>query len=197
MGDPFWQRAVLAVISPLVAAFVGTLGIGLFAAWITERIQLRRQDRSLREQIIVEMTQTASGIYIETQRYWRATRIESVTPDRIAELRMSLDERYLSAHVAGEALEMRLRIYFETDKPRLLWHATRDLLTVRYFQMIDLATDGLLQRNSGPEHSGLTVDELKKPQLVLDTYRKRLLEATRAVLSEPRVAQHGKIQSGA
>ncbi len=44
MGDPFWQRAVLAAIGPLVAAFVGTLGIGLFAAWITERVQLRRQD---------------------------------------------------------------------------------------------------------------------------------------------------------
>jgi hypothetical protein len=69
MGDLFWQRAVLAAISPLVAAFVGTLGIGLFAAWITERIQLRRQDRSLREQIVVGMTQTASAIYIETQRY--------------------------------------------------------------------------------------------------------------------------------
>lgn len=92
----------------------------------------------MREQIIVEMTQTASAIYIETQRYWHATRIESVTPDRIAELRMSLDERYLSAHVAGEALEMRLRIYFESDKPRLLWHAMRDLLTVRYFQLIGL-----------------------------------------------------------
>ena len=64
---------------------------------------------------------------------------------------------------------------------------------MRYFQLIGLATDGLLQRNSGPEHSGLTVDELETPQVVLDAYRKRLLEATRAVLSEPRSAQHGNI----
>ena len=184
LDDPFWQRAALAAISPLVAAFVGTLGIGLVAARITERFQLRRQDRSLREQIILEMTQTASAVYIETQRFWRATSIETTSPERLAELRKTLDERYLSAHVAGEALEMRLRIYFETDKPRLLWHATRDLLTVRYFQLIGLATDGLLQRNSGPEHSGLTVNELKNPQLVLNAYRERLLEATRAVLSE-------------
>jgi hypothetical protein len=191
--DEFWQRVVIATIGPLVAALVGTLGVGLLAARITERFQLRRQDRSLREQIIVEMTQTASGISIETQRFWRATKIETMTPDRIAELRKSLDERYLSAHVAGDALEMRLRVYFETDKPRLLWHATRDLLTVRYFQLIGLATDGLLQRNSGPEHSGLTIDELKNPQLVLEAYRKRLLEATRAVLSEPRSAPHGSI----
>ena len=85
--DDFWQRVVLAAISPLVAALVGTLGIGLVAARITERFQLRRQDRSLREQIIVEMTQTASGIHIETQHFWRATKIETMTPDRIAELR--------------------------------------------------------------------------------------------------------------
>jgi Protein of unknown function (DUF3489) len=39
MDDPFWQR--VAAISPLVAALVGTLGIGLFAARITERFQLR------------------------------------------------------------------------------------------------------------------------------------------------------------
>ncbi len=187
LEDPFWERAAVAAISPLVAAIVGTLGIGLFAARITERAQQRRQDRGLREQIIIEMTQTASAIYLESQRYWRATKREDAPPERIAALRMSLDERYHSARVAGEALEMRLRIYFATDKPRRLWHATMDLLTVRYFQVIDLATDSLLCANAGPEHSGLTVEELRNPQLVLDTYRTRLREATLAVLREPSI----------
>jgi hypothetical protein len=193
MDDPFWQRAVLAAIGPLVAAFVGTLGIGLFAARITERAQQRRQDRDLREQIIVEMTQTAGTIYFETQRYWRATKRETTPQERLAALRMSIDERYQSARVAGEALEMRLRIYFSTDRPRQLWHATMDLLTVRYFQVIDLATDALLSANSGPEHSGLTVDELRNPKLVLDTYRACILDATRAVLDEPRNRRQGTI----
>lgn len=186
MDDPFWQRAVLAAIGPIVAALVGTLGIGLFAARITARAQQRRQDRDLREQIIVEMTQTAGTLYFETQRYWRATKREATSPERLAELRMSIDERYHSARVAGEALEMRLRVYFSTDRPRLLWHATMDLLTVRYFQVIDLASDTLLSANAGPEHSGLTVDQLRNAKLVLDTYRTRILEATRAVLNEPR-----------
>jgi hypothetical protein len=186
MNDPFWQRVVLAVISPLVAAVVGTLGIGLLAARITEHAQRRRQDRDLREQIIVEMTQTASAIYFETQLYWRATTREATSPERLAALRTSLDERYHGARCAGEALETRLRVYFATEKPRLLWHATMDLLTVRYFQVIGLATDALLRANAGPEHSGLEVDQLKNPKLVLDTYRARLLEATRAVLDCPR-----------
>ena len=64
-----------------------------------------------------------------------------------------------------------------------------DLLTVRYFQLINLANDALLSANAGPEHSGLTVEQLKSPKLVLDTYRARLLEATRAVLHEPSIIQ--------
>jgi hypothetical protein len=191
MDDPFWQRAVLAAIGPIVAALVGTLGIGLFAARITERAQQRRRDRDLREQIIVEMTQIAGGLYFETQRYWRATARETTPPERLTALRMSLDERYSSARVAGEALEMRLRVYFSTDRPRQLWHATMDLVTVRYYQVIDLATDGLLNANAGPEHSGLTVDQLRDVKLLLDSYRARILETARAVLDEPRFGQQG------
>jgi hypothetical protein len=196
MDDPFWQRAVIAAIGPIVAAFVGTLGIGLFAARITDRIQQRRQDRDLREQIIVEMTQTAGTLYFESQRYWRATKREAMSQERLAALRVSTDERYHSARVAGEVLETRLRVYFSTDRPRQLWHATMDLLTVRYFQVVDLATDALLRANAGPEHSGLTVDQLRDVRLLLDTYRARILEATRAVLEEPRFDQKGTETKG-
>jgi len=171
-----------------VAAVVGTLCIGLIAARITERAQRRRQDRELREQIIVDMTQTATALYLATQRYWRATKREAAPPDRVAALRESLDEHYHSARVAGEALETRLRIYFASDAPRRLWHATMDLLTVRYFQVIDLATDNLLSANAGDEHSGLSVEALRNAQTVLDTYRARLIDATRAVLAAPRIA---------
>lgn len=189
MSDPFWQRAIIAAISPLVAAIVGTLGIGLLATRITERAQRRRQDRDLREQILVEMTQTASAIYFETQLYWRAVKREAAAAERIAVMRTRLDERYHAARCGGEALEMRLRVYFASDEPRRLWHATMDLLTVRYFQVIDLATDALLGANAGAEHSGLTVEQLRNPKLVLDTYRARLLEATRAVLNNQHVDQ--------
>jgi hypothetical protein len=182
---PFWQRAILETIGPLVAAFVGTLGVGLFAGRITERAQQRRRDANLREQIVVEMTQVAGSIYYQTQRYWRATTRENASAERLAALRMSMDEGYQTARVAGEALEMRLRVYFSTDEPRRLWHATIDLLTVRYFQVIGLATDRLLQVNEGPDHSGLTAGQLKNAKLVLDTYRAGIVEANRAVLTEP------------
>jgi hypothetical protein len=71
---------------------------------------------------------------------------------------------------------------------RELWHSTTDLLTVRYFQLIDLATDDLLRLNAKDDrrmHSGLSVDQLKDAKLVLDTYRTRLEEATNAVMKTP------------
>ena len=189
MNDPFWLRAVLAAIGPIVGALVGTLAVGLFVARVTERLQQRRQDRELREKIILDMTQAAATLYLESQRYWRATTREVTTPDRLVTLRASLDERYHSARVAGEALEMRLRVYFSTDRPRQLWHAVMDLLTVRYFQVIDQINDDILKVNAGPEHSGLTVDQLRNVKLLLDTYRIRIREAARAVLDEPRFDQ--------
>lgn len=189
MDDPFWQRAILALIGPLFTVIGGSLVVGPIVARITERAQRRRQDRELREQIIVEMTQTASAIYLETQRYWRATQRESTPGERLAALRDSLDERYHAARVSGEALETRLRIYFSDDAPRQAWHATMDLLTVRYFQVIKLDTDALLRANAGPEHSGLTVEQMRDPKRVLDSYRERLLAATEAVLDTPRIAR--------
>jgi hypothetical protein len=102
-------------------------------------------------------------------RSWRAR----PALERVAALRMSIDGCYQSARVAGEAVEMRLRVCFSTDKPRQLWHATMDLLSVRYFQVIGLATGAILRDNSGSEHSGLTVDQLGTPNFCSTPYRAR------------------------
>ena len=40
--EPFWQKAILQAIGPLVAALVGTLVVGLFAAYIARRAQRRQ-----------------------------------------------------------------------------------------------------------------------------------------------------------
>jgi hypothetical protein len=58
---------------------------------------------------------------------------------------------------------------------------------VRYFQLIDLATDQLRADNAGPDHSGLTAEELKNVPKLLNAYRAALQQATRAVLKEPLV----------
>ena len=56
------------------------------------------------------------------------------------------------------------------------------LLTVRYFQLIGLGTPELLTANAGPDHSGLTVEQLKDAGLATD--RETLARAAYSVLRE-------------
>jgi hypothetical protein len=181
-AQPLWQSMLLAAIGPLVAAIVGTLIVGLFAQRITRIAQQRREDHSYRELLISEMTEVASALYFETQRYWRARDRERLDDARLQELRAALDQQYHKSRVAAEVLETRLRIFFRADAPRLLWHSTIDLLTVRYFQVIGLATRKLREINAGPEDSFLTADELDNASIVLEAYRQRLHDAAHAVL---------------
>ena len=163
------------------------------------------------------MTQVASALYFQTQRYWRATDPKSpVKPlpdaEQVAAIRQSLDECYQASRIAGEAIEARLKLLFERKEvykgmteeavaegkksvPWRLWHAVMDLLTVRYFQLLKGDTDGLLKMNSGPDHSFLTTEQLKNPKTVLDAYRQRLFEATKAVLNSRPTSKAGLIGS--
>jgi hypothetical protein len=76
-----------------VAAVVGSLIIGTFVDWITRKAQERRADNQLRDeriraqnqlrlQLIGEMTETASALYIATtQKFWRKKDVEQIGAD--------------------------------------------------------------------------------------------------------------------
>jgi hypothetical protein len=186
-----WEELLLQAVGPLVTAVVGTLIIGTFVAWITRRAQDRRADNELRLQLIGEMTEAASGLYMATQHFWRKKeREEGVSAEELAQERKELDQQYREARVAGEKIERQLQAYFETNVPRRHWHAAIDLLTVRYFHLIEMDTEGLRRANAGDKHSGLTVQQLKIETrdnwaFIGNTYRKRLIEGTQAVMQEP------------
>jgi hypothetical protein len=178
---PFWQLAILQVIGPTITVLFGTLAAGIFAARITARAQRRREDQQLRQDLVVGMAETASALYLATQRYWRAKDREKLSVEPLQILRSWLDDRYHENRVRGEALETRLRVMFLSDDPRRHWHATMDLLTARYFQLTDPENTRAIKANEGPEHSGLSFEELGNPRLVLEAYRRRLDDAVTAV----------------
>jgi len=197
---PFSERLTLAVVGPLVSAVLGTLIIGGLIQLITSRAQSkrskddreleqRREDNALRHELLSDMTEAASALYLATQTYYRAKTNQPPLPrDELAAARKALDEQYQKSRSRGEVLESRLAAYFETSKPEEDWHKVTDLLTVRYFQLIDRASEGLYQENAkgrgGREHSGLTAVELRNPKEVLNAYRAALREATSAILGE-------------
>jgi hypothetical protein len=182
--EPFWQKLIIAATGPLTAAIIGTLLIGLFAARITRRTQERRENHQLRGDLIEKMTEVASALNIRCQEYSRTKHQKEVDTVRLERVRAELDEQYIKTRLAGVILESRLQVFFRSDKPKLLWHSTTDLLTVRYLQLTDQATDERLSINAGPEHSGLTVEELRDPEKIIKAYRSRLRDATQAILRE-------------
>jgi hypothetical protein len=195
----FWEELLLRSVGPLVTVVVGTLIIGTLVASITRKAQERRANDLLKEerihaenqlrlQLIGQMTEAASSLYMETQKFWRKKDREKVGSDELAQHRKELDQQYQASRVVGEGIERSLEAYFLSNEPKAHWHATMDLLTVRYFHLIGLATDPLLKvnaRNASEEHSGLSVKQLKDQDLVLRTYRERLITGAQAVMREP------------
>jgi len=173
---------------PVSTALVGTLIIGLFVSKITEAAQARREDSTLRTALIKELAEVGASLYLATQHYQRL--LDSITPPATPtdHDRDSLDHEYLRARTQIDALEARLVAYFIDERPLRTWHSISDILSVRYFQLIGKADDTYLAANSGPLHSGLTVDQLKDFKTVQDAYKdcsrrlpKEILEASRRV----------------
>jgi hypothetical protein len=181
--EPFWQRAILALFDTTVALVVA----GVFAAWITERSRRRREATQQRDQLGSQMVEIANALYLQTQRHWRTRQANPQANQADSASRSALEEQYLKTRTIGEVIEDRLRTLFRTDAPRRHWHAVTDLLTVRYFQVTadnGKATDRLLLVNAGPEHSGLTVEQLVNPAVLLNHYREELRAASKAVFEE-------------
>ncbi|MEU4288085.1 hypothetical protein AB0E63_07670 [Kribbella sp. NPDC026596] len=212
-SDPFWERVAVAATGPLVTVVIG----GLVVWGITYLIQqsrensirqraedradadtsreLRARDDALRHELVTMMTESAATLYLVTQHYWRAKvdqeRLpgEQATEKAIRYLRARLDAQYLKSRASGEALEFQLLGYFVSARPRDQWHQVQDLLTVRYFQLIDRDTDKLYEDNVGPDHSGLDIKQLRNAKTLLNKYKEVMREVIDSVFKEPLAAR--------
>jgi hypothetical protein len=196
MSPDFWEKLILQLAGPLFTTVVGTLIIGTFGAWITRKAQDRRADDQRREEhtraehelrirLIGQMTEAGSNLYMATQDFWRKKEIENAPAEELDQHRKDLDMQYCASRVQGEVIERQLEVYFTSNEPKKYWHATMDLLTIRYFKLIGLMTDRLLEANAGEEHTGLSIEQLRDQGLVLATYRKKLNACMQAVLEAP------------
>jgi hypothetical protein len=203
---PLWDRLLVAAMGPLITVLIGGL-----AVWgVTSTVQQRREradrkrdedradsvraedrrsrDDTLRQDLVGTMTEAAGSLYLMTQHYWRAKEDVKRNPNDTnlaeiqRELRKRLDAQYLESRSRGEVVENRLEGYFVSAEPREKWHQVMDLLTVRYFQLIDRDTDQMYRNNEGQEHSGLSVPQMKNPIALLGTYRAAIKDAVRSVV---------------
>jgi hypothetical protein len=186
----FGQELMLDLVGPIATALVGTLAVGVFVRWATDRSQDRRAAKTLRHELISMMSQAAGRVYMQTRHFERVKK----AGHGVDKAREELDHQYLDTRVDGTVLEQRLRAYFDDEDPRdddvtrpaVLWHATLDLLAVRYFVLTDQSTDTLLRDNEktqGRFHSGLSFDELKDGERVNREYEVRRDTAMKSVLT--------------
>ncbi|NKZ12034.1 hypothetical protein HGA11_13700 [Mycolicibacterium septicum DSM 44393] len=207
-SDPLWERLLVPAIGPLVTVLVG----GLFVWCITSKVQQNRdkkareraeeradaeaarealaRDDALRHELVTQMTESASSFYLLMQHYWRVREAAKQAPNDadfekvLLEVREKMDAQYLASRATGDAIENRLWGYFDSEVPRDEWHRVQDLLTVRYFQLIDKATDGLYAANQGAGHTRLSAEGLRNPRTVLAEYHAAIKVAVRLVFRE-------------
>jgi hypothetical protein len=184
MSDPLWQRILVAATGPVVTAVLARLVVNLVTTWA----QRRRDEGEIREGLASELTEVANSLYLVLQAFWRAARdvplAERVTSEALVERRGELDKTYHNVRTKGQVLERRLQIYYADREPAKAWHAVTDLLTVRYFLLLEADADRrrrIRRLNAGPDHSGLTEDQLNNPKLLLETYRSALDDCVQAL----------------
>ena len=166
---PLWDRMLVATIGPVVTAVLGTGIIGFILWKISDKADENRtklenkrakaeqeleRDRaqhefegSLRHDMLTAAITVSAELYFATQHYWRVNRDGERPDDGKLEARKALDEQYLKSRAAGDVLEARLEALFATDQPTIAWHRIVDLLTVRYMQLTNQASDGLYRIN--------------------------------------------------
>ena len=179
MSDPLWERLLIAATGPAVTAVLALLVINQVTTWA----QQRKDGAEARETLATELTHIANSLYLALQSFWRSARNVPLA-DRMASAELEVDrqklqEAYLDARVSGQVLEQRLRIYYADPEPARLWHRVNDLLTVRYFLLLEgdeARRSGIRRKNAGPEHSGLDERQLRDPALLLETFRQTLDE---------------------
>jgi len=182
---PFWQQLILSLLAPLTTAVIGTFLLGLWAAWITQRWQARKEDTTLREALIRELLETSSALYLALRHYEYLADYPESWRDMTRE-HMALDEVYIRTRTAGDAIEYRLVAHFASEDPARKWHSMMDLLTTRYFQLVGASPDSYLKVLEGPRHTTLSSAELASPERIFERYKKFAQQLPRLILSAPR-----------
>jgi len=172
-------------VGPLSVAVIGTFVLGLWAAWITKRWQDRKEDAALRESLIREFLEVSSALYLALRHYEHLVDYPESWRDMSRE-REALDSVYVRTRTAGDAIEYRLKAHFESEDLARKWHSMMDLLTARYFQLVEAPPDSYMTVLEGPRHTTLSSTELTSPERIFERYKEFAQQVPLLILSTRR-----------
>lgn len=181
---PFWQQLILSLLAPLTTAVIGTFLLGLWAAWITQRWQVRKEHAALRESLIRELLETSSALYLALRHYEHLTGPAESWRDMSHE-RKALDDIYMRTRTAGDAIQYRLMAYFASEDLARKWHSMMDLLTTRYLQLVGSPPDSYLKVMEGSQQTTLSSAELASSERIFERYKQFAEQLPGLILSTP------------
>jgi hypothetical protein len=187
--EPLWEQLLVAAAGPTVAALLGTLLVGLYLSRRAANDADRREQASRRAQfefrqsLVERMVRAVVPLEMACRTHAGLVHRSSNDPNQLAEITHELDRLYLSMRTESAVLMRRLLAHYTEPELRQRWHAIVDLLTVRYFQVRGLDTPRLLETNAGPEHSGLTEDQLRAPRQIEDAIEADLERLSQLVVT--------------
>jgi len=182
---PFWQDLLLSFVGPLLVAIIGTVLLGLWATRVTQGWQARKEDAELRESLIRELLEASSSLYLALRHYEYLVDYPESWRDMPAE-RKNLDDTYVRARTAGDAIEYRLLARFASEDLPRKWHSMMDLLSARYVQLAGAPPDSYLPKFEGPEHTTLSSAELASPERIFERYKDYARQLPVLILVSPR-----------
>ena len=191
-GDEAWLRVIDALATAVFVTALAGIGIAIFN-W---KLAGRREQRELRADLLKRTSENHAGFYFLMQEFRRTDDADDLDDEAKHEARQALRDAYVAWASTREGLEAELSSLFgPLSEPTLTWHAMGDLLTVRYFGLLDpapgpghLPQEGIRKANQiggkdgdetdargGPvRHSGLTADDMRLPKTVLAEYRRNI-----------------------
>jgi hypothetical protein len=170
--DGFWRQAALNSVSPIVAALLGGVVVGI----LVQRAQARRERQALRTNLSFEMMRTAYGFYFPLIE---AVRSLAYTEHRQPRLGLSWGyrtRRLAAANIPDlrhRVVEEQLRVNFPNAEARWLWHGVVDMLTARYFRLTHAPRrfDDLVKRHSLHVTEKEIPENIRKLFLTIQEYR--------------------------
>lgn len=191
-----------ALLDDIVVASVGPILTSalafVVATLVTRKAQDRRANMELREELAAESTEIASSWYFALQTFRRTARdipLKERSADQSLKATIErMDELYQQCKVRGQVLEHRLQIYFPSDDPSRAWHRVMDLLTVRYRLLTEwdpAKRRHICEVNAGKNHSGLNVEELQDPSLIVRVFPRALSIAVTSIWTN-RISRSGR-----
>ena len=148
VADSFWRQAALNAVSPVVAALLGGLVVGI----LVQRAQDRRERQRLRSTLSFEMMRSAYGFYfplieVIRTRHYAIPRRSALRRFRVIPRRArrpvqvdtgDLPQKYEDFRIAARVVEEQLRVNFPDAEVRWLWHGVVDMLSARYFRLVHI-----------------------------------------------------------